>query len=327
MDALPISEKTGLPFSSLHDGCSHSCGHDFELAWGLMVAKYFAANPMKGCLRLIFQPAEEGPGAEPHGKTGGQLLHELGVFKADSIMSLHVEPELQLGNVSIAGGEVTCTAYDFEYVLTGKASHAAKPHQGINPVPVAADLTRALLDLVARLRADYASDEDFVLLSVSDIATQLSAGEKNTEGSVNTIPELAFVRGITRVRGTTTQERLLAGLKEIEVRFATGLKDCRLELRHTAVATVNDRAAVQHVVAAAAEFNIPVVAKRTTWRDDAGWASLSAASAHGFVGIDDGKPAALHSPDFIANEGALPIGLKLFVSSLERRFSEGVQQR
>ena len=160
MDGLPIGEKTGLSFSSSHDGSSHSCGHDFELAWGLMVAKYFVSNPVSGCLRLIFQPAEEGPGSEPHGKTGGQLLHELDEFKAESIMSLHVEPDLPLGMVSIAEGEVTCSAYDFEYVLKGKTSHAAKPQHGINPVPVAADLTHALVDLEFRLRAQVASEED-----------------------------------------------------------------------------------------------------------------------------------------------------------------------
>lgn len=117
IDGLPIKEENEISFRSIYDGYSHSCGHDFEVAWGLMTAKYFQENKPNGTLRLIFQPAEEGPGKEAHGKTGGQVLAELGAFDIDSVMSLHVEPELDLGSMSIIDGEVTCSAFDFDFKL------------------------------------------------------------------------------------------------------------------------------------------------------------------------------------------------------------------
>ena len=120
MDALPIPEKIECSFKSTINGYSHACGHDFELAWGLLIAKYFAENPPENTLRLLFQPAEEEPGDEPLGRTGGQVYADTGVFDVDAIFSLHVDPEVELGTVSIIDGEVTCAAYDFEFILHDK---------------------------------------------------------------------------------------------------------------------------------------------------------------------------------------------------------------
>jgi amidohydrolase len=318
MDGLPIPEETQLPFCSLFSGYSHSCGHDFELAWGLMTAKYFQQNKPNAKVRLIFQPAEEGPGEESHGKTGGQILAELGAFNIDTVMSLHVEPEVPLGTVSIIDGEVTCSAYDFDFVLHGKTCHAAKPHQGINPVPVAAKLIEDIYKLQEKIKTEIKDNEGFVMITVSNFSTRLQLDKADKEETNNTIPEYGILKGISRVRSKSVKEKLEHGLKELELKYKSILQDCKLNIRQVAVATINDKRCVANAITTAKNHDLKVISKRTTWRDDAGWASEKAASAHGFIGIEDGVPTALHSPSFNPNEEALIVGLTIFLGTIER---------
>jgi amidohydrolase len=327
MDGLPIEEENQISFCSIHSGYSHSCGHDFELAWGLMIAKYFQENKPNGKLRLIFQPAEEGPGKESHGKTGGQILAELGAFNIDSVMSLHVEPEVDLGTVSIIDGEVTCSAYDFDFVLHGKTCHAAKPQQGKNPVPFAAQLTNDIYTLQEKIKSGKKTDEEFVIITVSNLSSRLQLDRPDKDESLNTIPEYAILKGISRVRSKEVKENLEIGLNELSRKYTKLMNDdsstsydCKLNIRQVAVATINDKRCVDNVIATAKDNNLNIIAKRTTWRDDAGWASEKAPSAHGFIGIFDGVPTALHSPTFNPNEDGLHIGLEIFLGTLERNF-------
>jgi amidohydrolase len=318
MDGLPIPEETKITFCSLYSGYSHSCGHDFELAWGLMTAKYFQQNIPSSTIRLIFQPAEEGPGEEAHGKTGGQILAELGAFDIDSVMSLHVEPEVPLGTISIIDKEVTCSAYDFDFILHGKTCHAAKPHQGLNPVPLAAWMISDIYLLQESIKNNIKDDEGFVMITVSNFSTRLQLASPDQEETINTIPEYAILKGISRVRSKDVKEKLVIGLKEIETKYNELSKGCKLNIRQVAVATINDKRCVENVINSAKNHGYAVISKRTTWRDDAGWASEKALSAHGFIGIEDGNPTALHSPTFNPNEKALEIGLYIFLGTLER---------
>ena len=327
MDGLPIPEDNQIPFRSLHNGYSHSCGHDFELAWGLLTAKYFQKFKPNGTLRLIFQPAEEGPGEEPHGKTGGQILAELGAFDIDSIMSLHVEPEVDLGTISIIDGEVTCSAYDFDFILHGKACHAAKPHQGKNPVPLAAKLIEDIYQLQKEIKSEIISEEGFVIITISNLSTRLQLEKSDVEETVNTIPEYAILKGICRVRTKEVKERVENGLKELASKYTVLLNtdnsiinECKLNIRQVAIATINDKHCVDNAIETARSNNLKVISRRTIWRDDAGWASEKTRSAHGFVGIYDGIPTMLHSPTFNPNEEGLHIGLGMFIGTLEKNF-------
>ncbi|MDI9338411.1 MAG: M20 family metallopeptidase [Alphaproteobacteria bacterium] len=318
MDGLPIAEENNLPFCSVFSGYSHSCGHDFELAWGILIAKYFQENKPAATIRLIFQPAEEGPGEEEHGKTGGQLLAELGAFDIQSIMSLHVEPELPLGTLSIIEGEVTCTAYDFNFVLKGKTCHAAKVHQGINPIPIATQLIENIYHLQNAINNEIKDDEGFLIITVSSIASRHQLDNLKHEESINTVPEYVIIKGICRLRSNKVKNSLINGLKQLEIKYKVNLQDCILKINKVAVATINHKICVENALETAKNNNIKVVSKRTTWRDDAGWASEKAPSAHGFIGIHDGIITHLHSPTFNPNENALLIGLTIFLGTLER---------
>jgi amidohydrolase len=309
MDGLPIQEKNPISFCSLNSGYSHSCGHDFELAWGVMIAKYFQENkPENGMVKLIFQPAEEGPGEEPHGKTGGQILAELGVFNVDSIMSLHLEPEVDLGTVSIVAGEVTCTAFDFEIIIHGKTCHAAKPQQGINP-----DIYK-LQDRIINAKSD---DEEFILVTVSNISSRMDSVKLDVEETINTIPEFVVIKGISRIRSNKVKNKLYNGLDKISKKYKE-LQNCKLKINQVAVSTINSKDLTNNALLTANLNGWNVLSRRTTWRDDAGWASEKAPTFHGFVGIFDGVHTALHSPTFNPNEDALSIGLSMFLGTMTK---------
>jgi metal-dependent amidase/aminoacylase/carboxypeptidase family protein len=318
MDGLPITEANQISFCSLFKGFSHSCGHDFELACGLMTAKYFQENKPNATIRLIFQPAEEGSGEEIHGKTGGQILAEQGVFNIASVMSLHLEPEVPLGTISIIDGEVTCSAYDFDFILHGKTCHAAKPHQGINPIPIAAKLIDDIYSLQEKIKTEIWDDEGYVMITTSNYSTRLELDKADKEETINTIPEYGILKGISRVRSKFVKEKLIEGLKGLELKYKSFLRDCKLQIRQVAVATINNRWCVDNAIITAKNHDLNVISNRTSWRDDAGWASEKAPTAHGFIGIDDGVPTSLHSPTFNPNEKALKVGLNMFIGTLER---------
>ena len=317
MDALPIPEKIDFNFKSKFKGYSHACGHDFELAWGLLIAKYFVKNPPNNTLKLIFQPAEEEPGDEPLGRTGGQVYADTGVFDVDAIFSLHVDPEVELGTVSIIDGEVTCAAYDFEYTLQGKSGHAAKPHLAINPVFYASKLIEELYLLQEEIKKSFKDDEGFVVITPSVIQTRIDKDSVSTEESQNTVPEFVFIKGISRVRSKDATERLLKGLKTLSKK-CDELVSFNMKLIKRAPATVNDTNLVSFVKESCSENEIKLISKRTTWRDDAGWGSEKAPTAHGFVGIGSGAESRLHSPYFNADENGLKIGLVVFLNSLNK---------
>jgi amidohydrolase len=315
MDALPIPEKIDWDFKSKINGYSHACGHDFELAWGLMIAKYFAENPPKNKLKLLFQPAEEEPGDEPLGRTGGQVYADMGLFNVDAIFSLHVDPEVEFGTTSIIDGEVTCAAYDFEYILQGKAGHAAKPHLAINPVFYASKLIGDLYFLEETIRKSFKDDEGFVVITPSIVQSRIDKDPVGKEESQNTIPEFVFVKGISRVRSKDATESLLKGFEAISKNYHE-LVSLELKLVKRAPSTLNDKNLVNFVKQSCSENEIKLIEKRTTWRDDAGWGSEKAPTAHGFVGIGGSAESRLHSPYFSPDERGLQIGLTIFLNSL-----------
>jgi amidohydrolase len=315
MDALPIPERNDSAFKSVYPGYSHACGHDFELAWGLMIAKYFAMHPPEMKLRLLFQPAEEEPGDDPKGRTGGQFFADLGLFNVDAIFSMHVDPDTESGVFNITDGEVTCAAFDFEFIVEGKSCHAAKPHLGINPVLFVAEIVNELFGLQEKLRANIKDEEGFIVITPSVLHTGMDMETMINDESQNTLPAYALVKGISRVRSNLVMRGLLDGLEEIAMRHQQATT-VALKLVKRAPAT-NNAKHLTDIVADAARLNgLSVASKRTTWRDDAGWGAECAPTAHGFLGIGGDKTSFLHSPYFNPDENALIKGLGVYLDVL-----------
>jgi len=150
MDALPIKEETGLPYAS-DNGNMHACGHDAHAAMLLGASKILSANrdKIKGRVKLIFQPGEEGYG-------GAQKMIEEGCLKnpdVDAIYGLHVGqifPEVGLGQVGVCSGTILAAATAFTVEVIGKSTHGALPHLGVDSITTAAEMITSLQKIISR---------------------------------------------------------------------------------------------------------------------------------------------------------------------------------
>ena len=145
MDALPIEERTGLPFASTSPGLMHACGHDLHSSIGLGVAMALAEHPpAKGCVRLLFQPAEET--AE-----GARWMVEAGAVDGLSgLFGVHVFPSIAVGSIGVRRGALTAAAAELEVEVLGEAGHGARPHQSVDAIWIAARLISGLQEAISR---------------------------------------------------------------------------------------------------------------------------------------------------------------------------------
>ncbi|MDJ0648713.1 MAG: M20 family metallopeptidase [Xenococcaceae cyanobacterium MO_188.B19] len=148
MDALPIQEANQVPYRSLHDGKMHACGHDGHVAIALGTAYYLSQHRevISGTVKIIFQPAEEGPG-------GAKPMIEAGVLKnpdVDAIIGLHIWNNLPLGTIGVRSGALMAAVECFRCTILGKGGHGAMPDQTIDSIVVASQIVNALQTIVAR---------------------------------------------------------------------------------------------------------------------------------------------------------------------------------
>jgi amidohydrolase len=148
MDALPIQEENDVEYASQIPGRMHACGHDVHTAILLGTAKLLEnmRDKLKGNVKFIFQPAEE--------TTGGALpMIEEGVLenpKVDAIIGLHVDPELQVGQIGITYGKAYASSDMFDIIVKGKSSHGAEPHKSVDAIVIAANIVNILQTVVSR---------------------------------------------------------------------------------------------------------------------------------------------------------------------------------
>jgi amidohydrolase len=147
IDALPILENSGLPFQSKNAGCMHACGHDIHMATVLGTATVLAQlkNTFAGTVRFIFQPAEELPpgGARPMIASGA-------VADAKMIFGLHVDPEVPTGRIGLRDGATMASVFDFTLRIFGVSGHAARPHSAVDAIVTAAEVIGSLQTIVSR---------------------------------------------------------------------------------------------------------------------------------------------------------------------------------
>jgi amidohydrolase len=145
MDALPVEERTGLPYASKRQGVMHACGHDLHTCTGLGVARLLAALPsLQARVRLLFQPAEEIA-------QGAIWMRDAGATKClDALFGIHVVPNLPAGIVGIRRGCLTAAAGELEILVRGEAGHGARPHQSVDAIWMAAKVVTELQQAISR---------------------------------------------------------------------------------------------------------------------------------------------------------------------------------
>jgi len=152
MDALPIQEKTNLAYSSLNPGLMHACGHDVHCSLALGTAMVLAPlkDRIKGNIVFIFQPAEEGPPANEEG--GARLMIKEGAIAnpgVSAIFALQVWPET-VGKILFSPGTVTASSDPFKVTIKGRSADAARPHEGVDAIVIAAEIITALQAVPSR---------------------------------------------------------------------------------------------------------------------------------------------------------------------------------
>lgn len=318
MDALKINEQSELGYSSRHPGLMHACGHDGHTAMLLGAAKLLSERPdFRGCVRFIFQPAEEwGSGALAMLEDG--LLKR---FPVDEIYGLHNWPGLGVGKFATRVGSLMSAEDNFEITFTGQGGHASRPHKIQEALVAGCDAVMALQTIVSR-RIDPA---DTAVVSVTEFIT---------DGTRNVLPGQARIRGDVRSFRAST-----SALIEREMRrIAEGVGvtyNCRADVVYTRefVPLVNQAEQTKIAVAAAERvFGVDAVDDRyppATASEDFARFLEHVPGCFAFIGNgEDSKP--LHNPEFDFNDRALASGAaylaELAVLRSERASSKASSQ-
>ena len=315
MDALPIVEETGKPYSSKTPGVMHACGHDghSSMLVGAALVLGQIQDELQGPVKLLFQPAEEG-GA------GGQKMCEEGALddpQAKAIFGLHCWPATQLNSVNLRSGPIMAASDNFSVVIRGKGTHAATPHLGIDPILVASHLVLALQSITSRSVSPF----DQAVVTV---------GELKAGTSRNIIPETALITGTMRSLTSEVREELLRRFRTIvNLTAASFGAEAVIEMTpHGYPVLENDPSAAALVEEIAREF-VPTSAvngecEPVMGAEDFAFYRSKAPGAFWFLGIrppEMSEYPSVHNPRFDFNDDALGTGIRMHVE-IARRFSE-----
>jgi len=232
MDALPMTEDSGVAFPSKHEGVMHACGHDIHTTMLLGAAHLLKAKEFKGTVKFVFQPAEEGPMRSPEpGKSGAQLIMESGQLKGDAVLGLHVDPLLPVGTLSYRNGEALANVGNFSIRITGKGGHPGFMKQVIDPIAIAARLITAAHALVGPQPEVPVS-----VLAMTYISTE-------TNPSFNVIPNQVLLQGSLRANRIADYNDIINRLKSLH-RQLEAEYGCTIELDFSAYypSLLNDEA-------------------------------------------------------------------------------------
>jgi amidohydrolase len=303
MDALPILEDTGVPYSSQTPGVMHACGHDGHTAILVGTAKLLKAQERDRNVLFVFQPAEEG-GA------GGRRMCEDGVLngsvlgpKADVMFGLHCAPMVELGSLSSRVGPMMASTDEFTIIVQGKGGHAASPHVTNDPIVVAAHIVTALQTIASR--------------GVDPLESVVVTVGKIEAGAVsNVIPTTVMMLGTIRTLKADVREFAVRRVREIAEQIASAF-GATAEMRHKVgyPVTVNDPTAHARVESVATDLvgenwgEYPPV----MGGEDFSFYGEHVPACFYWLGIapQGQEYAQVHTPFFDFNDDALPIGIEM----------------
>ena len=317
MDALPMQEFNTFSHASQNKGKMHACGHDGHTAMLLAAAQHFAKQRLfDGTVYLIFQPAEEGGG-------GAREMIKDGLFEQfpmDAVFGMHNWPGTEVGKFAVSPGPVMASSNEFKVVIRGKGAHAALPHNGLDPVPVACQMVQAFQTIITRNKKPI----DAGVISV----TMIHAGE-----ATNVIPNSCELRGTVRTFSVEVLDMIEARMRQIAEHTcaAFGLS-CEFEFVRNYPPTVNSAKEAEFARAVMASIVGPdnvLQQEPTMGAEDFSFMLQVKPGCYNFIANGDGShrdmdhgggPCMLHNPSYDFNDDLIPLGATYWVRLAEAWF-------
>ncbi|GGD39688.1 amidohydrolase [Muriicola marianensis] len=316
IDALPVYERNDLPFKSTVTseflgetvGVMHACGHDTHTAILMGVAEVMAKNKdkIKGTVKFIFQPAEEGP---PPGEEGGALLMvKEGVLKnpdVDAIFGLHINSQTPVGVIRYKSGGAMAAGQSFTIHVKGKQSHGSQPWAGVDPILISAKIIDGLQTIISRET------------ELTNEAAVITVGKIKSGVRFNIIPESAEMLGTIRTLDYGMKEKLNRRMMEMVPTIAKAYGgEATIEIRDATDITYNDPKLVSAMLPTlervAGEDNVQEQ-KAITGAEDFSYFQREVPGFFFFLGgmtPGNTKPFPHHTPDFFIDDSGLILGVK-----------------
>ena len=314
IDALPMTEHNQFAHASTHPGKMHACGHDGHTAMLLAAARHLARHRnFDGTVYLVFQPAEEGGG-------GAREMMKDGLFEQfpmEAIFGAHNWPGMPVGQFALKSGGMLASSNEFRIVIRGKGSHAALPHNGIDPVPIACQMVQGFQTIITRNRRPI----DPGVISV----TMIHAGE-----ATNVVPDACELQGTVRTFTYELLDLIEQRMKEVaEHTCAAFGATCEFSFTRNYPPTINhvkETEFARRVLGSVVGADNVVEFEPTMGAEDFSFFLQAKPGCYFMIGNGDGAhregghglgPCMLHNPSYDFNDELIPLGATAWVRMAE----------
>ncbi|WP_341686549.1 M20 aminoacylase family protein [Limnohabitans sp.] len=315
MDALPMQEFNTFAHASQHAGKMHACGHDGHTAMLLAAAQHLAQHrDFDGTVYLIFQPAEEGGGGAREMIKDGLFTQ----FPMEAVFGMHNWPGMPAGSFAVSPGPVMASSNEFKITIRGKGSHAALPHNGIDPVPVACQLVQAFQTIITRNKKPV----DAGVISV----TMIHAGE-----ATNVVPDYCVLEGTVRTFSIEVLDMIERRMRELSDGICAAFgAHCEFTFDRNYPPTINsapEAAFAREVMATIVGADKVLAQEPTMGAEDFSYMLQAKPGAYCFIANGDGQhremghgggPCTLHNPSYDFNDELIPLGATYWVELATR---------
>lgn len=319
MDGLPIVEKVKVPFASKETsiyngenvGVMHACGHDTHVAMLMSAAEVLSSikSDIKGTIKFIFQPAEEGP---PEGEEGGAaLMVKEGVMenpKVDVVFGLHIESNIEVGQIQYKPGAFMASSDWFSIKVKGKGSHGSQPWLGVDPIAVSAQIIEGLQHIVSR-------QSELTKAPVVITVGKIHGGVRN-----NIIPEDCQLDGTIRTLDSKMQTEVHDRIRHTATKIAeAGNATAEVSIDTKTLVTYNTPDLVKKMLPSLISATANNVVERdwVTGAEDFSYYGTKAPSFFFYLGgmpkgNDPKKAPPHHTADFFVDDAGMKTGIKAF---------------